>query len=143
MEQVFASHHLMAGIGFKAATASHCIRRFHRPREIHPAIHSSSPHMQPCLEDLQVQRSSYPHCQPDYTSSPEPGPEPMQLDTTQLTFAEWQNRLTQGLCIYCGAGGHAIATCPVRPPRPTVSVVHSVSVNMRIPSLVSSWGARG
>lgn len=62
----------------------------------------------------------------------------MQLDTTRLTFTEWQNRLTLGLCIYCGDGGHAITTCPVRPPRPTVGVVHSVSVNMRIAGITTA-----
>ncbi|KAK3515201.1 hypothetical protein QTP70_010606 [Hemibagrus guttatus] len=55
-------------------------------------------------------------------SSPEPAPEPMHLGTSQLTPAERQRRLTRSLCLYCGAPGHALPECPIRPPRPMVMV---------------------
>ncbi|KAK3506565.1 hypothetical protein QTP70_009903 [Hemibagrus guttatus] len=55
---------------------------------------------------------------PDPVSPPEPAPEPMHLGSSHLTPAEWQRRLTQNLCLYCGALGHAIPACPVRPPHP-------------------------
>ncbi|ROL45459.1 Retrotransposon-derived protein PEG10 [Anabarilius grahami] len=77
-------------------------------------------HMQSCLEEHQGQ--------PQYTTSlcrseSVSPPEPMQLDSTRLTPTEWQRRLTQNLCLYCGSPGHVISTCPIRPPRPMVSVI--------------------
>ncbi|KAK3548493.1 hypothetical protein QTP70_013327 [Hemibagrus guttatus] len=59
---------------------------------------------------------------PTPVSSPEPAPEPMHLGTSQLTPAERQRRLTRSLCLYCGAPGHALPECPIRPPRPMVMV---------------------
>lgn len=146
MEQVFASHHLTAGIGFKAATASRCIRWFHRPQAIHPAIHLSSPHMQPCLEDLQVQRSSYPHRQPDYTSSPEPGPNPCSWIPHDLHSLSGR------------IGWHWVSAYIVvmedMPSQHVQFVLHdqrwvlftlclSIWELLVSPPLVSSWGARG
>lgn len=53
----------------------------------------------------------------------EPGIEPMQIDSVRLTPAERQRRLAQRLCLYCGAGGHVLTACPIRPPRPMVSTI--------------------
>ncbi len=50
-------------------------------------------------------------------------PEPMQTDTNRLTASERQIRLTQHLCLYCGASGHMILACPLRPPRPMVTAI--------------------
>ncbi len=55
----------------------------------------------------------------------------MQVDSTRLSSSERQRRLTQGLCLYCGAGGHVIAACPIRPPRPMVSVIMPLIINMQ------------
>lgn len=44
-----------------------------------------------------------------------------------LSLAEQQRQLAQGLSLYCGVKGHVIMTCPIRPPHPVVSFVHSVS----------------
>ncbi|KAK3567320.1 hypothetical protein QTP86_019098 [Hemibagrus guttatus] len=55
---------------------------------------------------------------PDPVSPPEPAPEPMHLGLSHLTPTERQRRLTQNLCLYCGAPGHAIPACPIRPPCP-------------------------
>ncbi|KAL1276249.1 hypothetical protein QQF64_035872 [Cirrhinus molitorella] len=54
-----------------------------------------------------------------------PVPEPMQVDSNRLSQTERTRRLTSGLCLYCGNPGHVIRNCPVRPPRPVVSTIHS------------------
>ncbi|KAK3519335.1 hypothetical protein QTP70_024760, partial [Hemibagrus guttatus] len=80
--------------------------------------------MQSCVDESQDQ---LPHNawrdRPAPASSPEPAPEPMHLGTSHLTPAEWQRRLTQNLCLYCGAPGHALPVCPIRPTRPMVSTI--------------------
>ncbi|KAK3561631.1 hypothetical protein QTP86_011254 [Hemibagrus guttatus] len=63
--------------------------------------------------------------------APEPAPEPMQLVTMHLNPAERQRRLTQSLCLYCGAPGHALPVCPIRPPRPMVSTIFSFLPHMK------------
>ncbi|MGL5501319.1 MAG: DUF4939 domain-containing protein, partial [Plesiomonas shigelloides] len=85
--------------------------------------------MQPCLEATQGHAPSYHPRQPGYVSSPEP--EPMQVESNRLTGAERQRRLTQGLCLYCGARGHVIAACPTRPPRSMVSALRSHHVSSK------------
>ncbi|XP_044044042.1 uncharacterized protein LOC122872197 [Siniperca chuatsi] len=80
--------------------------------------------MQTCFSEHQDQPSLTRNLrQPEKLRPPEPEPEPMQLDSYRLTSTERQRRLTRGLCLYCGASGHNRATCPVRPPRPMVSVI--------------------
>ncbi|KAL0188420.1 hypothetical protein M9458_015519, partial [Cirrhinus mrigala] len=71
-------------------------------------------------------------CQPPVTApqvasvaASTPVPEPMQVDSTRLSRAERDRRISQGLCIYCGQSGHILRTCPVRPPRPMVSMIAS------------------
>ncbi len=87
--------------------------------------------MQSCFEE-QLQSSHTPlFRRPDTISPPEPGQEPMQVDSTRLSHSERQRRLTLGLCLYCGAEGHGIATCPIRPPRPMVSVIKPAILNMQ------------
>ena len=41
-------------------------------------------------------------------------PEPMEIGRASLTPAERQRRLSSNLCLYCGADGHRVATCPVK-----------------------------
>ena len=48
-------------------------------------------------------------------------PEPMSVDSLRLTPEERSRRITQGLCLYCGARGHVVVTCPLRPPQARVS----------------------
>ncbi|KAK3537159.1 hypothetical protein QTP70_002654 [Hemibagrus guttatus] len=80
--------------------------------------------MQSCVDEPQDQSSHNTWLdRPATVSSPEPAPEPMHLGTSHLTPAEWQRRLTQNLCLYCGAPGHAIPACPIRLPRPMVSTI--------------------
>ncbi len=67
---------------------------------------------------------------PENISPPEPVPEPMLVDNTRLSRTERHRRLSQGLCLYCGASGHTIATCPVRPPRLMVSAITPQVTNM-------------
>ncbi|ROL51434.1 hypothetical protein DPX16_22530 [Anabarilius grahami] len=52
---------------------------------------------------------------PESISTPEPGIKTMQIDNTGLAPAKQQRRLTKGLCRYCGADGHVISACSVRP----------------------------
>ena len=43
------------------------------------------------------------------------GPEPMQIDTVRfktLTSEEKKRRMEEGLCLYCGDGGHRAGNCP-------------------------------
>ncbi|KAL2078348.1 hypothetical protein ACEWY4_026033 [Coilia grayii] len=47
---------------------------------------------------------------------------PMQIDTVRLSATERRRRMEQGLCLYCGATGHLLLTCPVRPPRVQVCI---------------------
>ncbi|KAK3549141.1 hypothetical protein QTP70_033345 [Hemibagrus guttatus] len=80
--------------------------------------------MQLCVNEPQDQSSHNTWLdRPATFSPPEPAPEPMHLGMSHLTPAEWQRRLTQNLCLYCGAPGHAIPACPIRPPRPMVSTI--------------------
>ncbi|KAK3575530.1 hypothetical protein QTP86_029276 [Hemibagrus guttatus] len=75
--------------------------------------------MQSCLEEHQGQAQlTTILCRPGSVSPLEPAPEPLQLELSCLTPAERQRRLTQNLCLYCGAPGHVISACPIRPPRP-------------------------
>ncbi|KAK3536778.1 hypothetical protein QTP86_025088, partial [Hemibagrus guttatus] len=80
--------------------------------------------MQSCVNEPQDQS---PHStwrnRPAPVSSPEPVPEPMHLGASHLTPAERQRWLTRNLCLYCGAPGHALPECPIRPPRPMVSTI--------------------
>lgn len=91
--------------------------------------------MQSCFEEDQGQPfTSLLHC-PESISPPEPGYEPMQVETTRLLFAEWR-WLTQNLCLYCGTGGHVITACPVHPPQPMVSVLKSTISKMSPPTTI-------
>ncbi len=83
-------------------------------RFIQAAIQVSN-RVQQCNEELLVTLSR----QPEQESSPEP----MRLGNTRLPFTKRQRRLTQGLCLYCGAAGHAILSCPIRPQRPVASFI--------------------
>ncbi|KAL0177569.1 hypothetical protein M9458_026463, partial [Cirrhinus mrigala] len=72
-------------------------------------------------------------------------PEPMILESGRLTSAERQRRLTQGLCMYCGASGHVRLNCPLRPVRTAVSGIHTdrekmhpLTTNVCITTLSSS-----
>uniref|UniRef100_A0A8C5ML73 ribonuclease H n=1 Tax=Leptobrachium leishanense TaxID=445787 RepID=A0A8C5ML73_9ANUR len=44
-----------------------------------------------------------------------PPSEPMQLGRTRLTEEERTRRFREGLCLYCGLGGHVRFQCPTRP----------------------------
>ncbi|KAK3538403.1 hypothetical protein QTP86_001751 [Hemibagrus guttatus] len=80
--------------------------------------------MQSCVDEPQDHSSHNTWLdQPATVSPPEPAPEPMHLGTSHLTPAERQRRLTQNLCLYCGAPGYAIPACPIRPPCPMVSTI--------------------
>ncbi|KAK3535368.1 hypothetical protein QTP70_010217 [Hemibagrus guttatus] len=72
---------------------------------------------QSCVDKPQGQSSPNTRLdRPAPVSPPEPAPEPMHSGSSHLTPAERQRRLTQNLCLYCGAPGHAIPVCPIRPP---------------------------
>ncbi|KAL0152618.1 hypothetical protein M9458_052341 [Cirrhinus mrigala] len=49
----------------------------------------------------------------------------MQVDNTRLSCTERNHRLSSGLCLYCCKNGHFIHNCPVKPPRPVVSIIQS------------------
>ncbi len=87
--------------------------------------------MHSCMEDQQVLTNPIPFLRrPENISPPEPVLEPMQVDNTRLSLTERQRRLSQGLCLYCGASGHAIANFPIRPPQLMVSAIKPQVTNM-------------
>ncbi|KAK3559058.1 hypothetical protein QTP86_001105 [Hemibagrus guttatus] len=88
--------------------------------------------MHSCVSEHQGQSSLNTTLdRPDPVSPPEPALEPMHLGSSHLTPAERQRRLTQNLCLYCGALGHAIPACPIRLPRPTVSTIFPSTPKMK------------
>ncbi len=78
-----------------------------------------SKRIQSCSTDSSVAIATPPIRQPE-TSDP---PEPMQMDYNRLSPTERRRRLSKGLCLYCGASGHMILECPLRPPRALVSTI--------------------
>ncbi len=87
--------------------------------------------MQSCFEESPTwYRCTPPHRYPESLCPPEPEPEPMLTENMRLSSAERQRRLTKGLCLYCGGGGHVISACPTRPPRFLVSAIQPIPQNM-------------
>ncbi len=86
-----------------------------------------SSRMQSCFDE----QTSWNLCTPSYRHPETPfPPEPMQTEAMRLAPGERQRRLSKGLCLYCGGGGHVISSCPTRPPRLLVSSIQPVSQNM-------------
>lgn len=83
-----------------------------------------SQHLTACEEDM-------PLAPPLSVTSPAPEPEPMQISCNSLTCME-REIINSGLCLYCGASGHLLQTCPVQPPRPAVS---TIQLNLQISTL--------
>lgn len=81
-----------------------------------------SHHMRSCLHGHSTLQSILRSC-PSSTHPPEPMDESMYMDV-QLTPAECLLCLTNLLYLYCEAGEHIIAECPVRPPCPMVSPIN-------------------
>ncbi|TWW55636.1 Retrovirus-related Pol polyprotein from transposon opus [Takifugu flavidus] len=52
---------------------------------------------------------------PPAHSFPRAEEEPMQIGRSRLSPQEWEQRLRDQLCLYCGKRGHFIKACPVRP----------------------------
>uniref|UniRef100_A0A9J7X2D2 Retrotransposon gag domain-containing protein n=1 Tax=Cyprinus carpio carpio TaxID=630221 RepID=A0A9J7X2D2_CYPCA len=74
-------------------------------------------HMQSCLEEHQGQpQHNISLCRPEPVSPPEPAHEPMQMDSTHLTGAEQQRRLTQNLSVLLISGAY-----PLHMPHPSSS----------------------
>ncbi|KAL0150712.1 hypothetical protein M9458_054016 [Cirrhinus mrigala] len=67
-----------------------------------------------------------------------PAPEPMITDAYRLNRTERARRITQHLCLYCGAPDHQLTRCPVRPPRPAVSTLHTTPKMTHIPYLTGT-----
>ncbi len=96
-----------------------------------------SSRMQSCFDE----QTSWNHCTPSYRHPetpfpPEPESEPMQTEAMRLAPAVRQRRLSKGLCLYCGGGGHVISSCPTRPHRLLVSSIKPVPQNMSPLTLV-------
>ncbi|KAI4900377.1 hypothetical protein NFI96_000695, partial [Prochilodus magdalenae] len=85
-----------------------------------------------------------PRAVPRVTSEPSPE-EPMQCDSSRLSRAERLRRLHGGLCLYCGAGGHFLRDCQVRPQRFRTSypeqraepTLHAKTVSHPTPGMIS------
>lgn len=75
------------------------------------------------MEDQSALQSSFNICHPVQSCTPEPGEEPMQVENMRFAPAEQHCQLTHRLCLYCGASGNVIDSCPVRPPHPLVSYI--------------------
>ncbi len=89
-----------------------------------------SDRMQSCFAVPQIATSNAFLRRSEPFHPPDPAPEPMIIVRQQLSSAERQRRLTRGLCLYCGAQGHIILACPLRPPRPVVSAILPKIVKM-------------
>ncbi len=94
-----------------------------------------------CMQSCFDEQTSWNRCTPSYhhpetPSPPEPESEPMQTEVMWLAPAERQRRLSKGLCLYCGGGGHVISSCPTRPPRLLVSSIQPVPQKMSPLTLV-------
>ncbi len=88
--------------------------------------------MQSCFDESPFRNCCTPSQQPPVSyTPPEPEPEPMVTENMHLSFAERQRRISKGLCLYCGGGGHVITTCPTRPPRLWVSAIRHPPQNMQ------------
>ncbi len=86
--------------------------------------------MQSCFDESPFRNRCTPSQQPPVSYTP-PEPEPMVTENMRLSFVERQRRISKGLCLYCGGGGHAITTCPTRPPRLWVSSIRHPPQNMQ------------
>ncbi len=75
--------------------------------------------LQSCSVESSVAIATPPIRQPEISDPPEP----MQTDCNRLSSTERRRRLTEGLCLYCGASDHKILECPLRPPRALVSTI--------------------
>ncbi|KAK3516827.1 hypothetical protein QTP70_023701 [Hemibagrus guttatus] len=102
--------------------------------------------MQLCLEEHQDQ-PLFPATlrRPEPVSHPEPASEPMHLEHSDLATTErqreWQRRLTQNRCFYCGRSGHYVAECPIRPARSMPmrsSILGQRGTSSPVPSAASS-----
>lgn len=62
------------------------------------------------------QRREGPPVQPSSSlaTSHQSSPEPMEIGRSALSPEERQRRLSAGLCLYCGGGGHRVASCPAK-----------------------------
>ncbi|RXN04576.1 Retrotransposon-derived PEG10 [Labeo rohita] len=67
-----------------------------------------APHSSWRLEETLPSKSHPP------PQSPLAEPEPMQLGRIRLSAQEKQQRLVQGLCLYCGGSGHFALSCPLK-----------------------------
>uniref|UniRef100_A0A8C2FP27 Ty3 transposon capsid-like protein domain-containing protein n=1 Tax=Cyprinus carpio TaxID=7962 RepID=A0A8C2FP27_CYPCA len=100
-------------------------------RFIQLSIHFAT-RMQSCLEEHQGQpQNNISLYRPEPVTPPQPVHEPMQMDSTRLTGAERQRRLTQNLCLYCGSPGHILSTCLICPPRSLVSAIFPTTNQMK------------
>ncbi|KAI2646112.1 Transposon Tf2-6 polyprotein [Labeo rohita] len=96
------------------------------------ALYDDSVGLEAFLQQITHVSQRLATCQPPVTAPQSasvaalsPVPEPMQIDSSCLTRAERNRRLTLGLCLYCGQQGHLLCNCPVRPPHPAVSTITS------------------
>ncbi|KAI2651181.1 Transposon Tf2-9 polyprotein [Labeo rohita] len=64
--------------------------------------------------------------------------EPMQVDSFHLSPAERNRRIQLGLCLYCGSKDHLLSTCPVRPPRKSMSAIQLTPSVASIPHINAS-----
>lgn len=90
---------------------------------IHSAINPRGSFQRRIASMIHLTCTSYLHSQPASFDSPEPGHNPMQIDTWPLSLAKRQCRHTLYLCLYYGVGKHVVSTSPIKPPQPLVSFI--------------------
>src|SRR5690606_36686218 len=95
--------------------------------ERHLECQTSNPFSSNNHQNVQIRRSFAPENRHNQLPAQIPagtylGPRPMELDFTtngntprRLTPQERTDRINNGLCLYCGEKGHAIANCPTAP----------------------------
>uniref|UniRef100_A0A4W6F130 CCHC-type domain-containing protein n=1 Tax=Lates calcarifer TaxID=8187 RepID=A0A4W6F130_LATCA len=113
-----------------AVRLDNCLRE--RRREKHAT--SSSRPAPPAPPPQRLRSSTAPGG--ERGSSPNPC-EPMQLGRARLTLEERESRVREGRCIYCGAPGHFMSACPVRPKGPGSPLVPRHAGSCFSPVLIS------
>ena len=70
-----------------------------------------------------------PPVAPQHGSLPDPEPMQLGLVRTPLTSEERLRRRQNNLCLYCGATGHFLRTCPIRPSKFPIQPVFNLHVS--------------
>lgn len=99
---VASGWNLSSRFGALLVAASFCLWWHHGSRKIYPTLHQCcSSYIITCIQEITTLQSPPINQYSPSKSSPEPGLEAMQVDSSRLSLAEHHRRLTQRHCLYC------------------------------------------